>query len=175
MTASTTTTSTTATDAAPPRRGYGALWAKVPREFGFLILTMPIAIIGLVVLSTVFFTGLGLVDDLRRHLPRWSPRSTSPADSARSSSSACGGPGAPRSADPCGARDGREQGFWRSAFAPFIDGHYWLYVLHTLVINPIVSIVTWSITIAWTSVALAGTTGWIWQPFIPERRPHASG
>ncbi len=61
MTASMTTTSTTATDAAPPRRGYGALWAKVPREFGFLILTMPIAIIGLVVLSTVFFTGLGLV------------------------------------------------------------------------------------------------------------------
>ena len=60
----------TATDAAPPRRGYGALWAKVPREFGFLILTMPIAIIGLVVLATVFFTGLGLVDDLHRHLPR---------------------------------------------------------------------------------------------------------
>ena len=39
-------------------------------------------------------------------------------------------------------------------------------------INPIVSVVTWSITIAWTSVALAGTTGWIWQRVHPERRPH---
>ena len=57
----TTTTSTERADAAPRRRGYGALWASVPREFGFLILTMPIAITGLTVLSTVFFTGLGLV------------------------------------------------------------------------------------------------------------------
>ena len=157
---------TTTTDAAPPRRGYGALWAKVPREFGFLILTMPIAIIGLVVLSTVFFTGLGLVTifvgiflmvaafyiargfgTLELIRLRWAGR--------------------PEIRRPAWGRDGREQGFWRSAFAPFIDGHYWLYLLHTLVINPIVSIVTWSITIAWTSVALAGTTGWIWQPFIP--------
>jgi signal transduction histidine kinase len=164
--ASSANMTTTTTDAAPPRRGYGALWAKVPREFGFLILTMPIAIIGLVVLSTVFFTGLGLVTifvgiflmvaafyiargfgTLELIRLRWAGR--------------------PEIRRPAWGRDGREQGFWRSAFAPFIDGHYWLYLLHTLVINPIVSVVTWSITIAWTSVAVAGTTGWIWQPFIP--------
>ncbi len=169
--ASSANMTTTTTDATPPRRGYGALWAKVPREFGFLILTMPIAIIGLVVLSTVFFTGLGLVTifvgiflmvaafyiargfgTLELIRLRWAGR--------------------PEIRRPAWGRDGREQGFWRSAFAPFIDGHYWLYLLHTLVINPIVSIVTWSITIAWTSVALAGTTGWIWQPFIPDRGPH---
>ena len=33
----------------------------MPREFAFLILTMPIAIIALVVLATAFFTGLGLI------------------------------------------------------------------------------------------------------------------
>ena len=44
---------TTTTDAAPRRRGYGSLWATVLREFGFLILTMPIAIIGLTIISTV--------------------------------------------------------------------------------------------------------------------------
>jgi hypothetical protein len=56
-----TTPSTTSTDAAPRRRGYGALWASVPRELGFLILTMPIAILGLSILASVFFTGLGLI------------------------------------------------------------------------------------------------------------------
>src|SRR5687767_15384448 len=47
----------------PPvkRRGYWSLWATVPREFAFLILTMPIAIIALVLLATAFFTGLGLI------------------------------------------------------------------------------------------------------------------
>ena len=177
MTTMTTTTGTTsggtiqagptAPDAAPRRRGYGALWASVPREFGFLILTMPIAIIGLSVLATVFFTGVGLVTvfigiflmiaaffiargfgTLELIRLRWAGR--------------------PEIRRPQWGRDGREEGFWRTAFAPFIDGHYWLYLLHTLVINPIVSVVTWSVTIAWTSVALAGTTGWIWQRFIPE-------
>ena len=161
-----TTTTSERADAPPRRRGYGALWASAPREFGFLILTMPIAITGLVVLSTVFFTGLGLVaivvgiflmvasfyiargfGTLELIRLRWAGR--------------------PEIRRPNWGRDGREQGFWRSMFTPFIDGHYWLYVLHTLVVNPIVSVVTWSITIAWTSVALAGTTGWIWQPLIP--------
>ena len=120
--ASSVNVTTTTTDAAPPRRGYGALWARVPREFGFLILTMPIAIIGLVVLSTVFFTGLGLVTifvgiflmiaafyiargfgTLELIRLRWAGR--------------------PEIRRPAWGRDGREQGFWRSAFAPFIDGH----------------------------------------------------
>lgn len=166
-TSSTTPAAPTAPDASSKRRGYGALWASVPREFGFLILTMPIAIIGLSVLATVFFTGVGLVTvfvgiflmvaaffiargfgTLELIRLRWAGR--------------------PEVRRPNWARDGREEGFWRTAFAPFIDGHYWLYLLHTLVINPIVSVVTWSVTIAWTSVALAGTTGWIWQRFIPE-------
>ena len=88
-----------------------------PREFGFLILTMPIAIIGLSVLATVFFTGLGLVTifvgiflliaalyiargfgTLELVRLRWAGR--------------------PEIRRPNWARDGREQGFWRSAFSP---------------------------------------------------------
>ena len=60
-------------------------------------------------------------------------------------------------------------------FAPFVNGHYWLYFLHGLVINPIISIVTWSITVAWTAVALGGTTGWIWQRYLPDEGREASG
>jgi signal transduction histidine kinase len=149
------------------RLGYGRLWAAVPRELGFLILTMPIAIIGLSVLSTVFFTGLGMVaivvgifllvasfyiargfGTLELIRLRWA--------------------GGSEIRRPDWSRGDREQGFWRAAFTPFIDGHYWLYVLHTMVVNPIVSIVSWTVTIVWVSIALGGVTGWIWQPFIPD-------
>ncbi|MFD4420156.1 sensor histidine kinase [Agromyces sp. NPDC058484] len=170
LTTETMTTETTTAgraDAAPRRRGYGALWASVPREFAFLILTMPIAIIGLSLISTIFFTGLGLIflvfgifivvaamfigrgfGMLELVRLRWAGR--------------------PAVTPPRWDHADRNQGFWRTMFAPFIDGHYWLYLLHGLIINPIISIVTWSLTVAWTAVALGGTTGWIWQRFIPE-------
>ncbi|AWB95701.1 hypothetical protein DCE93_08520 [Agromyces badenianii] len=156
----------TAADAAPKRRGYWSLWAGVPREFAFLILTMPIAITSLVLLSTIFFTGLGLIvvvfgvfilvaslfiargfGTLELVRLRWAGR-----DEIRR---------------PAWDHADRNQGFWRTMFAPFIDGHYWLYLLHGMVINPIVSIVTWTVTVVWTSIALGGVTGWIWQRYIP--------
>jgi len=159
----------TTDDAAPRRRGYWSLWATVPREFGFLILTMPIAITGLVVLSTTFFTGLGLIflvigifivvaamfmargfGTLELVRLRWAGR----REIAR----------------PVWEHGDRDQGFWRTMFAPFVDGHYWLYLLHGIVVNPIVSVVSWSLTVAWTSVALGGTTGWFWQRYIPSYR-----
>ncbi|MFF2369517.1 sensor histidine kinase [Agromyces sp. NPDC058110] len=155
------------TDAAPRRRGYWRLWAGVPRELGFLILTMPIAILALVVVSTLFFTGIGTIalvfgiflvvaalgtargfGVLELVRLRWAGR--------------------PEITQPVWGRNNPEGGFWRALFTPFVDGHYWLYLLHTLVINPIVSVVTWSLTIAWLSTALAGTTSWIWRGFIPD-------
>lgn len=166
-TMTTETTTADRADAAPRRHGYGALWASVPREFGFLILTMPIAIIGLSVLASVFFTGLGLIfivfgifivvaalfiargfGMLELVRLRWAGRAAI--------------------TPPRWDHADMNRGFWRTMFAPFVDGHYWLYLLHGMIINPIISIVTWSITVAWTSVALAGTTGWIWQRFIPD-------
>ena len=163
----TATTKADRADAAPRRRGYGALWASVPRELGFLILTMPIAIIGLSVLATVFFTGLGLIfivfgifivvaalfiargfGMLELVRLRWAGR--------------------PAIAPPRWDHADRNQGFWRTMFAPFVDGHYWLYLLHGVVINPLISIFTWVVTVAWTATALGGTTGWIWQRYIPE-------
>ncbi|MRG58614.1 hypothetical protein GE115_01820 [Agromyces sp. CFH 90414] len=156
------------TGASRRRPGYGALWAGVPRELGFLILTMPIAIVGLSVLWTVFFTGLGLIaivvgiflmvaafyiarafGTLELVRLRWAGR--------------------PEIRRPDWSRDDREQGFWRATFMPFVDGHYWLYVLHTMIVNPIVSVVTWTVTIVWLSVGLGGVTNWLWQPFIPEQ------
>ena len=40
---------------------YGRMWARVPRELGFLLPVLPIVIISCTLLSTVFFTGLGMI------------------------------------------------------------------------------------------------------------------
>jgi signal transduction histidine kinase len=173
MTMSTETSATldgvTSIQHTPARAGsnYGTLWRGVPRELGFLLLTMPIAIIGLSVLQSLFWTGVGTIviyvglfiligafytargfGTLELVRLRWAGRPAvdrpqwEPADKPRS--------------------------FWRAAFGPFVNGHYWLYLLHTMIVNPIVSIVSWSITIAWTATALGGLTGWIWDRFIPH-------
>ena len=54
----TITATQAATQTAPRTRdNYGRLWLRVPQELGFLLLNLPVAIISLVVLSTLFFTG----------------------------------------------------------------------------------------------------------------------
>lgn len=157
----------TAPAASAPRRGYGALWRGVPRELGFLLLTMPIAIVGMSVGLTLFWTGVGTVviyvglfvliatfyvvrafGTLEITRLRWSGR--------------------PSITEPQWTDPNRPTTFWRTMFGPFVNGHYWLYLLHTLIINPIVSIVSWTLTIAWTSIALGGLTAWFWERFTPD-------
>ena len=149
------------------RRGYGGLWRGVPRELGFLLLTMPIAIIGMSVGLTLFWTGVGTIviyvglfvliaafyvvrafGTLEIVRLRWAGR--------------------PPITEPQWSEPGKPQSFWRAMFGPFVNGHYWLYLLHTLIINPIVSIVSWTLTIVWTSVALGGLTAWFWERFTPD-------
>jgi signal transduction histidine kinase len=45
----------------------------------------------------------------------------------------------------------------------FGNGHYWLYLLHTMIINFVLSLATWTITVVWASVALGGVTYWAWS------------
>ncbi|HEY2555579.1 MAG TPA: sensor domain-containing protein, partial [Diaminobutyricibacter sp.] len=42
----------------PARQGYSALWRGVPRELGFLVLTMPIAYVGFSILNGVLWAGV---------------------------------------------------------------------------------------------------------------------
>ena len=36
-----------------------------------------------------------------------------------------------------------------------------------MIVNPIVGIFTWTVTIVWTSTALGGLTYWFWQRYLP--------
>jgi len=148
-------------------RGYGALWRGVPRELGFLILTMPIAIVGLSVITSLFWTGVGTVVIYIGLFiligAFYTARGFGTLELVR-----LGWSGRAPIARPRWVPADKPATFWRSAFGPFVNGHYWLYLLHTMIINPVVSIISWTVTVVWTSVALGGLSDWIWQGFIPQ-------
>lgn len=152
---------------APARNRYGSLWRNVPRELGFLLLTMPIAIVGLTVLLTLFWTGVGTiviyVGFFLVVAAFYTARGFGVVELTRLDWA--GRPSIPR---PVWEKPGTPRTFWRAVFGPFANGHYWLYLLHGVIINPVLSIVSWSLTITWASIALGGLTGWIWLPFIPQ-------
>ncbi|MFE5671861.1 sensor histidine kinase [Agromyces sp. NPDC056523] len=156
------------TDAAPRRRrGYGGLWAAVPRELGFLLLGFPIAIVGFVVLVTLFSTGASLlvvVVGLAIVVAAlYTARGFGMVELVRLAWA--GRPEIRRPNWEAAAPGG--DGPWRAFFAPFVDGHYWLYLLHGMVVAPIVALFSWTVTIVWLAVGLGGVTYWFWAMFLP--------
>lgn len=179
--------STVPSRAAEPT-GYGSLWRGVPRELGFLLLTMPIAIVGLSVLASLFWTGLGTIVIYVGFFivvaTFYTARAFGIVELTRLDWA--GRPAIPR---PVWEPADQPRTFWRILFGPWANGHYWLYLLHGMIVNPIVSIVSWSITITWTATALGGLTagsgsgssrpgtatsscpGWSWTPSSASTRP----
>ncbi|MEY9953763.1 sensor histidine kinase [Leifsonia sp. EB34] len=161
-----TVIASSAAPSAASRTSYGSLWRGVPRELGFLLLTMPIAIIGLSVLWSLFWTGIGTIVIYVGFFivlaTFYTARAFGVVELTRLDWA--GRPAIPRPV----WEDDRPRTFWRILFGPWANGHYWLYLLHGVIVNPIVSVITWSITVTWASVALGGLTGWIWLGFIPN-------
>ena len=58
-------------------------------------------------------------------------------------------------------------GFFGWLRALFGNGHYWLYLLWTMIVNFIVTTLSFTIAITWFATALGGITGWIWVGLIP--------
>lgn len=144
---------------------YLKLWRSVPRELGFLLLALPIAVIGfaigIVLVSggtgtvVTFFIGVFLFIGALYVSRAFGTLELIRLDWA----------GRPAIDRP---QWDTRPGFWGWLRSMFANGHYWLYLLHTVIINYIVSIITWTITIAWLTVGLGGTTQWFWGRFIPR-------
>jgi len=155
----------TETTARPPLT-YGRLWAGVPRELGFLLPLLPIVIIGISVLASVFFTGTGMIFIVVGIFivvaALFIARGFGMFELLRLRAA-----GFPPITAPKWDRVAPAGGWFTKLVAPTIDGHYWLYLLHGMIVNPIVGIITWTITIVWTSTALGGITYWFWQRYVP--------
>lgn len=53
------------------------------------------------------------------------------------------------------------------------SGHHWAHLLHQMLVSPILSTVSFSLTVTWWAGALGGLTYWIWQRFLPASSPES--
>ena len=145
--------------------GYLGLWRGVPRELGFLLLALPIAVAGFAASTALFSAGVGTLITFFLGVflligLLYLGRGFGTLELVRLEWA-----GMPGIARP----DWRaETGFWRWLRATLGNGHYWLYVLHTMVVNYIVSLISWTVTVVWLSTGLGGATFWFWGRFLPQ-------
>jgi len=148
---------------APPRTTYGSLWRSMPRELLYLLVAWPLAITGFGITVGLFSSGVGTLaaflfgvfliiaalyvargfGTLAVVLLEWVARKPIPRPEWQDARAATGFVG------------------WLRALLG--NGHYWLYLLHTMIVDFIVTTVTWSITIGWLSVGLGGISYWFWN------------
>ncbi len=172
----TTTTSATAppdNDVAPAAPGtlYGRLWRRVPRELLFLFIAFPIAITGFVITVGLFSAGLGTIVTFFIGLflliiALYVARGFGTANLALLAFAG------QRVIERPEWQDARARtGFFGWLRAVLGNGHYWLYLLHTMVLDFIITTITWSITITWVSAGLGGVTFWFWARFMTRSDP----
>lgn len=159
---------TAATPTPPPpataRRGYGALWRAAPRELLYLLIAFPISLVGFGVTIGLFSAGIGTIFTFFIGVvliiaALYVSRGFGVVELALLEVA-----GRPRIPRPDWLDDRARTGFTGWLRATLGNGHYWLYLLHVMLVDFIVTTITWSITITWLSIALGGLTGWIWGP-----------
>jgi signal transduction histidine kinase len=162
----TTSLSTTSPQPSALRR-YGDLWRSVPRELAFLLIAFPIALVGFVVTIGLFSSGAGLLAVLVGVIFIIAALYV-----ARGFGTLTLGllrfAGRPAIEKPEWQDARARTGFVGWIRATLGNGHYWLYLLHTMVVDFIVTTITWSITITWVAVGLGGISYWFWDGFIPN-------
>lgn len=164
----TMTTSTTAIlETAPPRGAlYPRLWRATPRELAFLLLGFPIATAGFAVTIALFNAGLGTIIPIFIGVfliiaSLYVSRGFGTLELTRLEWA-----GRPPIARTDWQVARARTGFWGWLRSVLLNGHYWLALLHTMVINFAVSLFSWIVTIVWVSVGLGGLTYWFWSRFL---------
>jgi signal transduction histidine kinase len=160
-------------EAAPrriPRRGtfYGRLWARVPREIGFLILTLPLGVAGFVATVSMLAAGIGtlvtfFVGVILLIAVLYVSRGFGTLELVRLEWA-----GQPRIERPEWQDARARLGFWGWLRSVLFNGHYWLALLHTMIVNFVISLVSWIVAVVWVAVGLNGLSYWFWSHFLPN-------
>lgn len=159
------------TDPTPaPRRTplYGRLWAGVPRELAYLLIAFPMALVGFVLTVSLFSAGFGtlvtfFIGVLLLIVCLYIARGFGTLDLILV------GWASRRPIERPEWQDARARtGFFGWVGAVLGNGHYWLYLLHVMLLDFIIATITWTITIVWLSIGLGGVSYWFWNLFIPR-------
>lgn len=154
----------------PPQKkwSYGSMWRSVPKELAYLFIAFPISLVGFGLTIGLFSAGVGTIvtffigviliigalyvsrgfGSLDLILLEWTGR--------------------PRIPRPDWMDDRARTGFFGWLRALFGNGHYWLYLLYVMVVDFVITTVTWSIMITWVAVGLGGISYWFWDGFVPD-------
>lgn len=138
---------------------------QVPRDLGYLLLSLPIVTVAFSLLITGVAAGVGTaivylgVFVLLGTL--FAARAFGSLERAR-----LGWTGREPIAGPeWSARTPGLVGILKSVYG---NGHYWLHLLHGAIVNFIVGVVSWVLAVVWVAVSLGGVTYWIWARFLPQ-------
>ncbi len=146
---------------------YGDLWRSVPRELAFLFIAFPIALVGFVVTIGLISSGAGLLALVVGVLviigALYVARGFGTLNLALLQFA-----GRPAIEKPEWQDARARTGFIGWVRATLGNGHYWLYLLHTSVVDFVITTITWSITVTWVAVGLGGISYWFWDSFIPD-------
>ena len=158
-----TTESITQAPPAPSGTLYGRLWRALPRELVYLLIAFPLSLVGFGVTVGLFSAGIGTLVTffigvvliivalyvsrgfgmLDLALLRWTGR--------------------PSISRPDWQDDRARTGFFGWLRAVLGNGHYWLYLLYVMVVDFIITTVTWSLTVVWVAVGLGGVSYSLWD------------
>jgi signal transduction histidine kinase len=172
---------TTTMNASTPAAGFAAnpqstargnfylrAWRRVPRELGFLLLGLPIAVVGYSLTIALFSAGIGTLVTFFIGVVAiigalYVSRGFGTLDLVRLDWA--GYEPIPR---PDWQQGRARPGFFGWLRSVLANAHYWLYLLHTMVIDFVVTTISWTIAVTWTSTALGGVTYWFWGRFLPQ-------
>ena len=148
---------------------YARAWRLVPRELGFLLLGLPIATVGFGVTIGLFSAGAGTLVTLFIGVilliaALYVSRGLGTLELVRLEWA-----GRPAIERPEWQDARARTGFFGWLRAVLGNGHYWLYLLHTMLIDFIVTVATWTITVVWVSTGLGGISYWFWGRFLPPQ------
>lgn len=166
---------TTTTDAVAPARDpegfwatYGRAWVRTPGTAVYLIAVFVLAMIAVSVLASLFWTGVGLLV-LVIGLPIVVGTLLIARGFGVADRTLLGLTGLPAVEEPEWNRDKPgTDGFWMVLTRPVRNAHYWLYLVHGMIVSPIISTISFALTVTWLSVGLGGLTYWFWGVFLPR-------
>lgn len=171
MTSTTTDAPVTAAAVAPGTgfwADYGRAWTRTPGSALYLIAVFVLAMVSVSVLASLFWTGVGLLV-----LVIGLPIVVGTLLVARGFGLADRGllwlTRLPQIEEPEWNRDAPGTGgFWMTLTRPVRNAHYWVYLVHGMIVSPIISTISFVLTTVWLSVGLGGLTYWIWGAFLPR-------
>jgi signal transduction histidine kinase len=153
---------------------YLTLWRSVPGSLAYLIGGFVLSMVAISVLSSIFFSGVGMVI-LVVGIPiivgsLYAARGFGMADRALLPLT-----GLPAIAEPQWPTVPADAHWSTKLLAPMKSGHYWSYLLHTMIVAPILATMTFSVAITWAATTLGGLTFWLWAWTLPYKADLVGG